>query len=328
MQRYTPWLLLVLLFLVQLYSLLMLAASARPLSQAQTIVLVADVSSLVIGAALAWALWHTRVKAVRHAPLRTATSIAPYEPVTTSRKPSAQTEADTSINSPRTTPQRSERDCEPADISLLLEELAHKAQHDSLTGLPNRSLALDRLEQALQRAQRQQHSVAVLFVDLNGFKPLNDTYGHDFGDKVLRKTAERLRRSVREVDTVARLGGDEFLIIMEQVSDRVAIDTAQTLSTIVRQPVSANEAPVSVSMSCGIAMYPQHGTVARHLLRVADAAMYQSKRSYGQPVLALRDEEAPGQFALLSRFNETTSINPKMLDTWEGSLRTLRSLPD
>jgi diguanylate cyclase (GGDEF)-like protein len=213
-------------------------------------------------------------------------------------------------------------------VNDVLEHLAHQAQHDSLTGLPNRSLAMDRLQQAIRRAERHRHSLAVMFLDLNGFKPLNDTYGHEFGDKVLRKTAERLKRSIREVDTVARLGGDEFLIIMEQVDQDKALETAQVLSTIVRQPVAGKLGPVSVGMSSGIAMYPQHATTARHLLRAADAAMYRSKRVNGRPVLAEPDATRDNAPSPTGRFNETTSIHLTMLDTWEGTIRSLRALSE
>jgi diguanylate cyclase (GGDEF)-like protein len=208
----------------------------------------------------------------------------------------------------------------------MLQELAHRAQHDSLTGLPNRSLALDRLQQAIRRAERHRHPVAVMFADLNGFKPINDTFGHDFGDKVLRKTAERLKRSVREADTVARLGGDEFLVILEQCTEDKALSAAQTLATIVEQPVATVEGPVSVTMSIGIAMYPQHGTSGRQLLRAADAAMYRSKTAEnGRPILASR-ETAEESRTIVNRFGETTTINQKLLDTWRGTLRGLGAL--
>lgn len=210
-------------------------------------------------------------------------------------------------------------------LSAMVGHLAHKAQHDSLTGLPNRSLALDRMKQMLARAERQQHSFAVLFLDLNGFKCLNDTYGHEFGDKVLRKTAERLSRSVRSLDTVARLGGDEFLVIMDQMDACSAMETARVLTNIVRQPVVGIQGPVSVGMSTGVAIYPQHGTAVRDLIGAADAAMYSSKQHAGEPVLA---DAVPVACAASPQrqFEITTTSTSRLLQTWEGTMRGLRAL--
>jgi len=226
--------------------------------------------------------------------------------------------ADASTLAPGTKP-------DVVQLSAIVNHLAHKAQHDSLTGLPNRSLALDRMKQMLARAERQQHSFAVLFLDLDGFKCLNDTYGHEFGDKVLRKTAERLSRSVRSLDTAARLGGDEFLVILDQVDASSAMDTAQTLTSIVRRPVIAVQGPVSVGMSTGIAVYPQHGTRVKDLVAAADAAMYSSKQHAGQPVLAYT---APAACAAPPRQHhlETTTTTTRLLQTWAGTIRGLRAL--
>jgi diguanylate cyclase (GGDEF)-like protein len=307
-----PWLLLGLLFMSQLWSLYV-TIGARFASPQKSTLVIADVLAMLIAAGLARVVWQAQAQGPRR---EASTPCSSTTPQSSSSCPS------TAMPSTAGGPED-----DSDSVTTMLQELAHKAHHDSLTGLPNRSLASDRLQRAIQRAERHGHSVAVMFIDLNGFKPLNDTYGHDFGDKVLRKTAERLRRSVREVDTVARLGGDEFLVIMEQLSADKALETAQTLATIVQQPFAAKRGPVSVGMSTGIAMYPQHGTSARQLLRTADEAMYRSKRIKGQPVLAAGEASVEPR-SPANRFNETTTLNLKMLDTWEGTLRGLRALSE
>ncbi|MGC3980656.1 MAG: GGDEF domain-containing protein [Steroidobacteraceae bacterium] len=200
-------------------------------------------------------------------------------------------------------------------MSSAFYQFVHKAQHDSLTGLPNRTLAMDRMKQVLVRAERHKASFAVLFIDLNGFKALNDTYGHAFGDKVLRKTAERLIRSVRALDTVSRLGGDEFLIILDHVDAAKALETAQTLKDIVSQPVLADKGPVSVGMSAGIAMFPEHGRTVSQLVNAADAAMYVSKGLAGLPKLATSGEPSGAE----GRDETVTTLSVRLLDTWQGN---------
>jgi diguanylate cyclase (GGDEF)-like protein len=289
--------------------------------------------ALLIGAALTRSMWRIRVavrqRERRHlAPASGAATSLPEKPVVTvvtAHRPVGPTRPSPHLLA-ATPDSYGEPGSDLSNIEAMLQELTHKAQHDSLTGLPNRALALDRLQQAIQRAHRHNHSVAVMFIDLNGFKPLNDTYGHAFGDKVLRKTAERLKRSVREVDTVARLGGDEFLIIFEHFTESKAMDTAETLATIVQQPVAGKQGPVCVGMSTGIAMYPRHGTSALKLLRAADAAMYRSKRHKGRPMLADGDTSPATHGSSDGRFNDTTNL--RMLDTWEGTLRGLRALSE
>lgn len=298
--------LLALLLLVQVVALGAMLTASGPLNLYVRILLAADIMVLVVGAGLAYSAWQMRTRARTRAYRRAQPALTRAEPRST-------------LDLPRETSAS-----EPDTVSGVLQELAHKAQHDGLTGLPNRSFAMDRLQEAIDRAMQHEHSLAVMFLDLNGFKPLNDTYGHHFGDNVLRKTAERLRRSVRETDTIARLGGDEFLLIMEHADANRALATAQALSAIVSQPLAGPQQPVSVGMSVGIAMYPLHGTSPRQLVSVADAAMYQSKRGDRQPVLA--SAEAYGATSASGRFNETTSTNLKLLDTWEGTMRGLRAL--
>jgi diguanylate cyclase (GGDEF)-like protein len=157
------------------------------------------------------------------------------------------------------------------------------AQFDSLTGLANRALLLDRMEGALARARRGKTSVAVLFIDLDHFKAVNDQYGHEAGDLVLKEVAVRLRESVRETDTVARLGGDEFVVLLEGLKARQdAEPTAMRFLQSMRQPILADGHAVSVSGSIGIALYPETAEDREGLIRRADAAMYDAKHHGGE----------------------------------------------
>lgn len=158
-------------------------------------------------------------------------------------------------------------------------ELEHRALHDPLTNLPNRALFFDRLTQAMRSSRREGLGVAVVMLDLDGFKALNDTYGHAFGDEVLRKFADSLGRGLRATDTVARIGGDEFAWILPAVTSRAAVDETvrKRLDGAIRQ-VSESDRRSSVGVSAGIALYPEDGRNADALMRHADAAMYQAKR--------------------------------------------------
>jgi diguanylate cyclase (GGDEF)-like protein/PAS domain S-box-containing protein len=160
------------------------------------------------------------------------------------------------------------------------QELAHQAFHDSLTGLPNRSLFRDRVEQALRRDRRTQLDPAIVFLDLDGFKAVNDSLGHEAGDQVLCEVASRLEQAVRSGDTVTRLGGDEFAILIEQ--SMRPLDEAEEVSRRVRQalevPLELTTQPVSLTVSIGIAV-ADHDSTASSLLRDADVAMYQAKRA-------------------------------------------------
>jgi diguanylate cyclase (GGDEF)-like protein len=159
-------------------------------------------------------------------------------------------------------------------------ELFRRAHYDSLTGLPNRELFHDRLQQAVAQAQRDDNPLAVLFVDLDSFKAVNDTHGHPVGDELLKETAMRLSSVVRHADTVARLGGDEYAILLTSVqgpleAEAVAIKASDAL----RRPFAADERQSFVSASIGIAMFPDDGNTANELLRRADMAMYNAKES-------------------------------------------------
>ncbi|MDD3518630.1 MAG: diguanylate cyclase [Chromatiales bacterium] len=159
------------------------------------------------------------------------------------------------------------------------QHIWHQANFDGLTGLPNRELFRARLEQALSDADELGHLVALLYVDLDGFKDINDRHGHEAGDRVLHQVAERLTATVRESDTVARLGGDEFAVILHHIpkphaAERVASKILDQLSA----EFDVNDARVRVSASVGIALYPEHAGTSEQLLNRADEAMYLAKQ--------------------------------------------------
>lgn len=163
---------------------------------------------------------------------------------------------------------------------LLREELAHQARHDSLTGLPNRTHALYRLDRIMELAARKRRPVAVLFLDLDGFKAINDTLGHGAGDAVLREVATRLSDVVRSEDVVARLGGDEFLVLCDGMDEGAARGLAERILSRIREPFDGVSSTLAVSASIGIAMRPAVRQVipAVQVLDAADAAMYEAKR--------------------------------------------------
>jgi diguanylate cyclase (GGDEF)-like protein/PAS domain S-box-containing protein len=157
------------------------------------------------------------------------------------------------------------------------EKLLHQALHDALTGLHNRILFMDRLTHALARSERQLAPVAVLFVDLDHFKDINDRYGHTFGDQILVAAAQKLESAVRPSDTVARIGGDEFAVLCEDMSaEKDAVRVAQRLGDALREPVIVGEREIMLSASIGIA-FAQEGDNPDTLLKNADAAMYKVK---------------------------------------------------
>jgi diguanylate cyclase (GGDEF)-like protein len=159
------------------------------------------------------------------------------------------------------------------------QKLKHQAEHDSLTHLPNRFLFLDRLKQALKQAQREQQVVSVLFLDLDRFKEINDTYGHDVGDKLLQLVTKRLLRARRKEDTVARLGGDEFTILLQDVSQNSVIHIVNKIIESMQEPFIINGMKHYTTFSIGISSYPDDADNAEDLLRNADTAMYKAKES-------------------------------------------------
>ncbi len=162
---------------------------------------------------------------------------------------------------------------------MIEESMLHMASHDGLTGLPNRALLMDRLDQAIERANRDEVKVAVLFLDLDKFKPVNDAMGHMLGDKILREMAERMQSSLRGIDSVARFGGDEFAIIMTDINNiRDVSSMAEKLNGEIVKPIKLGTREVSLAVSIGISIYPDHAKTGEKLLSLADAAMYEAKR--------------------------------------------------
>jgi diguanylate cyclase (GGDEF)-like protein/hemerythrin-like metal-binding protein/PAS domain S-box-containing protein len=154
------------------------------------------------------------------------------------------------------------------------------AYSDPLTGLANRAQLADRLRQVLLEFRHSSNKFAVLALDLDGFKPINDRYGHDAGDFVLQRIGQRLEACVRDTDTVARFGGDEFAILLPHIKDRAhAALSAERLIEVVRQPINTGKHVVEVSVSIGIAMFPDHGSAVDQLYAVADHALYAAKQN-------------------------------------------------
>ncbi|HMX15618.1 MAG TPA: diguanylate cyclase [Rhodocyclaceae bacterium] len=165
------------------------------------------------------------------------------------------------------------------DRKLAEERVQYLALHDSLTGLANRVLFFDRLNSAIARARRLQNCFALLFLDLDDFKPINDTLGHDAGDLALRGVAERLRGCVRESDTVARVGGDEFILLVNDVANPdAALAIADKVISAITNPVRLDDHLFTLGASVGVALYPEHGMDADSLMQHADSAMYGAKR--------------------------------------------------
>ncbi len=164
------------------------------------------------------------------------------------------------------------------DKKIAYEQLRHLAHHDTLTGLPNRRLLNQRLMQSIKHAQRRQQHVAVLFVDIDHFKHINDGLGHETGDHVLKDIGQRLTHAVRDEDSVARISGDEFVVLLESVPclDNV-LPVADKLVRCFSDPVRAGEREIRVTASIGVSIFPQDGHNAAQLLRNADAAMYSAK---------------------------------------------------
>lgn len=173
--------------------------------------------------------------------------------------------------------------CISRDITeqaLAEEKIWHNAHHDLLTGLPNRRLFLDRLEQEVKHAKRRSLPLYLLFMDLDGFKEVNDSLGHEVGDRLLTDVAGRLTGCVRENDTVARLGGDEFTVILSGAEQRNDVEfVAQTIIEELAMPFTIGQQRVQISVSIGVAFYPEIASSPHALLEAADQAMYKAKKS-------------------------------------------------
>ena len=158
-------------------------------------------------------------------------------------------------------------------------KIKYLALYDSLTDLPNRRLFFDRFNQAFARGKRYQHIIALLYIDLDSFKPINDTYGHEVGDQVLIETAKRIKGCLRESDTAARLGGDEFAVVLQDVKQiNNAAVVAEKLIHVLTQPIVLENKVCQVGISLGISIYPNDGQDTNTLLNKADAAMYAVKK--------------------------------------------------
>jgi diguanylate cyclase (GGDEF)-like protein len=178
----------------------------------------------------------------------------------------------------------------------------HQALHDGLTGLPNRTLLRDRTGQALRQADRELIPAALLLIDLDRFKEVNDTLGHRYGDQLLIQVGERLQAALREVDTVARLGGDEFAVLLPRIATgEGAIVVVNKLQDALEEPFTIDDLTLDVEASIGLALYPDHGNDPDELLQRADIAMYAAKETHAKFVLfePRLDQHSPRRLALL-----------------------------
>lgn len=161
-----------------------------------------------------------------------------------------------------------------------LERLTHEATHDGMTDLANRNLFTSILSYSIPTAQRYGRLLGILFIDLDGFKAVNDTHGHDIGDEVLKAVALRLKRVCRESDVVARIGGDEFLILLPNTTKQGELATVAThLIEALCEPIFVDHLELHIGASIGVAIYPKHGQSAASLIKAADAAMYRAKQA-------------------------------------------------
>jgi diguanylate cyclase (GGDEF)-like protein len=177
--------------------------------------------------------------------------------------------------------QRNQLQIEIAAREQAEERLKHLAHYDPLTKLPNRLLLLDRLQLAMAQAERRNQAIAIAYIDLDGFKAVNDNYGHEIGDQLLITSAMRMKQSLREMDTLARMGGDEFVAILVDATDSASAESMLTrLLIAVSEPVKTATGVLQVSASIGATFYPQARPMdTEHILSEADFAMYQAKTS-------------------------------------------------
>jgi diguanylate cyclase (GGDEF)-like protein/PAS domain S-box-containing protein len=187
----------------------------------------------------------------------------------------------------------------------MAQQITHQATHDGLTGLPNRAILSDRLGQLIASARRRNQSAAVLFIDLDGFKKVNDALGHAAGDLLLREVAARLVSRIRAEDTVARWGGDEFVILLRRLDDENSvIGFANTIIHLLEEPFDLGGQNAFISASIGVSLFPRDGLEADQLLLRADAAMYRSKKDGGRCVNMFSHEVGAWNRAQLNLEND------------------------
>ncbi len=188
------------------------------------------------------------------------------------------------------------------ELKAQIKALEYQALHDALTGLPNRALLADRVDQAIRAAQRNHRPLALLLMDLDHFKEINDTLGHHCGDLILKEMARRMRTLVRGSDTVARLGGDEFAILLPTADQTQAERIAEKIVQAVEQPIELEGQTFVLGASVGIALYPLHGSDGPTLLRCADVAMYSAKRKrHGYALYETAQDQHSVEYLALKR---------------------------
>ena len=185
-----------------------------------------------------------------------------------------------------------------SDIHAQQEAIRYQALHDPLTDLPNRSLLFDRLNQTISSSQRRSESFALLMIDLDRFKQINDTLGHSTGDLLIQMVAKRLVAVLRETDTVCRLGGDEFALLLPSIDATQAAHVAKKIGIAMKRYFNINENHLIISGSIGIALYPQHGDSAETLMQHADVAMYDAKKDAGGIAMYSAEQDANSMRAL------------------------------
>jgi diguanylate cyclase (GGDEF)-like protein/PAS domain S-box-containing protein len=219
--------------------------------------------------------------------------------------------------------------------TMAAEVLRRQALHDGLTGLPNRTLLNDRMRQALQHSQTTSEPVALLLMDLDQFKEVNDALGHDHGDRLLIEMSRRLQRVLREIDTIARLGGDEFAVLLTiNADERGALAVAARVRESLEEPFQLGGISVQTSASIGVALYPDHAVEAETLAQRADVAMYTAKRAGGGIALYSpeHDQSSVRRLALLGELRNAIEGNQLLLhyqptlDLRTGFVRTVEAL--
>ena len=201
------------------------------------------------------------------------------------------------------------------ELQFLNVKIAHEAMHDPLTGLPNRILVTEQLQQTILHAQRSKTTFAVLMMDLNNFKEVNDTLGHPEGDRLLIDVAQRLSEAVRDSDTVGRLGGDEFALVLPKICEKEAVSVAEKIIQKLLPSFSLDDHSIKIGTSIGIAMYPDHGADQTSLIRLADVAMYEAKKDKCNVCVyhAELDKYTPLRLSLMDHLHTAISSNQLQL---------------